>query len=201
MFAGWRKSKDHRHGLTSRKSSSAWCSYASLPVPTEPSFLSFAAHGAPRRGSAACCLPSPSPVPWLLLPGGNVISFPHGETFQLPEGVRYHNSCGEWLLLSRDGTSCFSMNPFTKATMLLSSSRNVEYSILPVMSELSTVRYVRAFGLWIAGTRASSVNVELLWRSSGWAAAVASTPGSRTQAATKGGFLGLRHKIKEADGG
>ena len=35
----------------------------------------------------------------------------------------------------------------------------------------------------------------------GQAAAVASTPGSRAQAATEGGFLGLRHKTKEADGG
>jgi len=68
-----------------------------------------------------CRLPSPSPVPWLVLPGGNVISIPHGETFQLPEGLRYHNSCGEWLLLSRDDGSCFLMNPFTKATMPLPS--------------------------------------------------------------------------------
>ena len=79
--------------------------------------------------------------------------------------------------------------------------RNVEYSILLVMSELSTVRCDRALGLWIAGTRASSVNGELPWRSSGWAAAVASTPGSRAQAATEGGFLGLHHKTKQADGG
>ena len=28
-----------------------------------------------------------------------------------------------------------------------------------------------------------------------------STPGSRAQAATEGGFLGLRHKTKEADSG
>ena len=94
-----------------------------------------------------------------------------------------------------------------------------EYSILPVMSELSTVRCDRALGLWIAGTRASSVDGELLWRRCGrwtvqWtavkgsrdrssdrAAAVASTPGSRAQATTEGGFLGLRHKTKEADGG
>ena len=33
------------------------------------------------------------------------------------------------------------------------------------------------------------------------AAAVASTPGSRVQEMTEGGFLGLRHKTKEADGG
>ena len=79
--------------------------------------------------------------------------------------------------------------------------RNVEYSILLVMSELSTVRCDRALGLWIAGTRASSVDEELPWRSSGRAAAVASTPRSRAQAATEGGFLGLRHKTKEADGG
>ena len=100
-------------------------------------------------------------------------------------------------------------------------SRNVEYSILLVMSELSTVRCDRALGLWIAGTRASRVDGELPWRCCGrwtvrWtavkvkgsrdrssdrAATVASTPGSRVQAATKGGFLGLRHKTKEADGG
>ena len=67
--------------------------------------------------------------------------------------------------------------------------RNVEYSILLVMSELSTVRCDRALGLWIAGTQASSVDGELPWRSSGRAAAVASTPGSRAQAATEGGFL------------
>src|SRR6185503_6066541 len=95
--------------------------------------------------------------------------------------------------------------------------RNVEYSILLVMSELSTVRCDRALGLWIAGTRAWSVDGELPWRCCGrwtvrWmavqgsrdrssdrAAAVASTPGSRAQAATEGGFLGLRHKTKEAD--
>ena len=79
--------------------------------------------------------------------------------------------------------------------------RNVEYSILLVISELSTVRYDRALGLWIAGTRASSVDGELPWRSLGRAAAVASIPRSRVQAATEGGFLGLRHKIKGADGG
>ena len=79
--------------------------------------------------------------------------------------------------------------------------RNVEYSILPVMSELSTVRCDRALGLWIAGTRASSVDRELPWRSSGRAAAVASIPGSRAQAAMEGGFLGLRHKTKQANGG
>ena len=79
--------------------------------------------------------------------------------------------------------------------------RNVEYSILPVMSELSTVRCDRALFLWIAGTRASSVDGELPWRSSGRATALASTPGSRAQAATEGGILGLRHKTKEADSG
>ena len=79
--------------------------------------------------------------------------------------------------------------------------RNVEYSILPVMSELSTVRCDRSLGLWIAGTRVSSVDGELPWRTSGRAAAEASTPGSRAQAVTEGGFLGLGHKTKEADGG
>ena len=74
------------------------------------------------------------------------------------------------------------------------------YSILPVMSELSTVLCDRSLCLWIVGTQASSVDGELPWRSSGRAAAVASTPGSRAQAAMEGGFLGLRHKTKEADG-
>ena len=38
-------------------------------------------------------------------------------------------------------------------------------------------------------------------QSSGRAAAVASTLGSRAQAPVDGGFLGLRHKIKLADDG
>ena len=90
--------------------------------------------------------------------------------------------------------------------------RNIKYSILLVMSELSTVWCDRALGLWIAGTRASSVDGELPWRCCGrwtvrWtavkgrAAAVVSTPGSRAQAPVDGGFLGLRHKTKLADGG
>ena len=54
--------------------------------------------------------------------------------------------------------------------------RNAEYSILLVMSELSTVQCDRALGLWIAVIRASSVDGELPWRSSGWAAVVASIP-------------------------
>ena len=46
--------------------------------------------------------------------------------------------------------------------------------------------------------------MEVLWpmdRAVDRAAAVASTPRSRAQAATEGGFIGLRHKTKEADGG
>ena len=91
--------------------------------------------------------------------------------------------------------SCFHFitSLFSGGVLTMHSSRgrlrNVEYSILLVMSELSTVRCDRALGLWIAGTRASSVDGELPWRSSGRAAAVASTPGSRAQATTKAGFL------------
>ena len=84
---------------------------------------------------------------------------------------------------------------------MVRTSEEREYSILPVISELSTVRCDRALGLWIAGTRASSVDGELSWRSSGRVAAVASTPGTRPQVAMEAGFLGLRHKTKEADGG
>ena len=65
--------------------------------------------------------------------------------------------------------------------------RNVEYSIMLVMSELSTVRWTA-----VKGSRD---------RSSGRAAAVVSTPGSRAQAPVDGRFLGLRHKTKLADGG
>ncbi|XP_066338957.1 putative F-box protein At5g55150 [Miscanthus floridulus] len=72
-----------------------------------------------RSAVQQCCL-LPSPVPWLVRPDGSATRFPCGsETIHLPDGVRYHNSCGEWLLLSRDDRGCFLMNPFTKATMLL----------------------------------------------------------------------------------
>ena len=89
---------------------------------------------------------------------------------------------------------------FDKEKLLTMQAEECEYSILPVMSELSTVRCDRALGLWIASTRASSVDGELPARSSGRAAAVASTPGSRAQATTEGGFLGFRHKTKQTDG-
>jgi hypothetical protein len=69
------------------------------------------------------------------------------------------------------------------------------------MSELSIVRCDRALDLCIVGTRASSVDGELPWRSSGRVTAVASIPESRAQAATEDGFLVLRHKTKKADGG
>ena len=95
----------------------------------------------------------------------------------------------------------------------------MEYSLLVVMSELSTVQCDRALGLWLQVHGRQVSTGELPWRccsrwtvrwtavkgsrdqSSGWAAAVASTPGSRAQAPTEGGFLGLRHKTKLVDGG
>src|SRR6185312_2471939 len=97
--------------------------------------------------------------------------------------------------------------------------RNVEYLLLAVMSELSTVRCDRVLGLWLQvhGRRVSTESCRGgavadgpcggpavkggRDRSSGRAAAVASTPGSRAQAPVDGGFLGLRHKTKLADGG
>ena len=89
--------------------------------------------------------------------------------------------------------------------------RNVEYSILPVMSELSTERCDRALGLWLQvhGRRVSTESCRggavadglcSRDRSSGRAAAMASTPGSKVQAMTEDGFLGLRHKTKQAYG-
>ena len=93
--------------------------------------------------------------------------------------------------------------------------RNVEYLFLAVISELSTVQCDRVFGLWLQvhGRRVSTERCCGRWtvrwtavkgsryRSSGRAAAVASTLGSRVQAPVDGGFLGLRHKTKLADGG
>lgn len=71
-------------------------------------------------------------MPWLVLPDGSATSIPHGETFQLPDGVRCHSSCGEWLLLSRHDGSCFLMNHFTKATMPLPSLSSYSYYQEPV---------------------------------------------------------------------
>ena len=82
---------------------------------------------------------------------------------------------------------------------MLTGGQHVEWTNRGVVATLWRLR--RALGLLIAGTRASSVDGELPWRSSGRAAALASAPGSRAQAATDGGFLGLRHKTKLADGG
>ncbi|KAK3118251.1 hypothetical protein QOZ80_9BG0696260 [Eleusine coracana subsp. coracana] len=118
---GWPPAKikiHRRHGLTSRPSSSAWCSSAFLHVLIAPAFLRYAR----QWGSAAkqeSVLPLPSPVPWLVLPDGSAISFPHGQTFHLPEGTCYYNSYGEWVLLSREDKTCFLMNPFTKATVMI----------------------------------------------------------------------------------
>ncbi|CAD6268579.1 unnamed protein product [Miscanthus lutarioriparius] len=66
-------------------------------------------------------LPPMSPMPWSVLPGGNIVRLSHDQTFHLPDATRYHNSCGEWLLLSRDDDSCFMLNPFTNATVQLPS--------------------------------------------------------------------------------
>lgn len=49
-----RRSKDHRHGLTSLQSSSPWCSSASLGVQIVPCLQPSAALGALRCSSAAC---------------------------------------------------------------------------------------------------------------------------------------------------
>jgi hypothetical protein len=66
-----------------------------------------------------CRLPPSTPMLWLLLLQDSVVSFPQGKTFSLPQGTRYHNTCRQWILLSRDDGSSFLMNLFTKATMPL----------------------------------------------------------------------------------
>ncbi|CAD6258654.1 unnamed protein product [Miscanthus lutarioriparius] len=92
-----------------------------LRLPSRPDRVFFTAVCRAWRTAVQQCRPRlPSPMPWLVLPDGSATSFPCGsETFHLPDGVRYHNSCGEWLLLSQGDCSCFLMNPFTKATMLV----------------------------------------------------------------------------------
>ena len=66
------------------------------------------------------------------------------------------------------------------------------------MSELSTVRCDRALSLWIAGTRASSVDGELPWRCCGrWTVRWTAVKGSRdrssglTEATDVDGVYGL----------
>src|SRR6185312_204031 len=54
------------------------------------------------------------------------------------------------------------------------------------MSELSTVRCDRALGLWIAGTRASSVDGELPWRCCGrWTVWWTAVKGSRDRSSDR----------------
>ncbi|WVZ54757.1 hypothetical protein U9M48_005508 [Paspalum notatum var. saurae] len=95
-------------------------------------------------------LPPPSPVPWLVLPSGSVTSLPRGETFLLPEGVHYHTSYGEWLLLTwRDDGSCFLMNPFTRATMPLRSLSSYSYYEQPVEFGDDVFSYIHNPGTWM----------------------------------------------------
>ncbi|RLN34950.1 putative F-box protein [Panicum miliaceum] len=45
-------------------------------------------------------------------------SLPHSESFQFPESMGYHSSCGEWLVFLCDGTYSLK-NPFSKDTLTL----------------------------------------------------------------------------------
>ncbi|XP_066339056.1 uncharacterized protein [Miscanthus floridulus] len=111
-----------------------------------------------------CRLPPPSPVPWLMLPDGSATSFPHRETFQLPDGMRYHNSCGEWLLLSRNDGSCLLMNHLTKATMPLPSLSSYSYYQEPVEAPEDCIpRYYRIRGnSWLDNKDISNISVRSL---------------------------------------
>ena len=79
--------------------------------------------------------------------------------------------------------------------------RNVEYSILPVMSELSTVRCDRAlvFGLQVHGRRVSTESFHGGARAGRqlWRPLLDRGRKQRRMA----GFLGLCHKTKLADSG
>ena len=79
--------------------------------------------------------------------------------------------------------------------------RNVEYSILLVMSELSTVLCDRALNLWLQ-VHGHRVSMESC-RGGAQAGRQLWHPllDRGAQAAMEGGFFGLRHKTKEADGG
>ncbi|TVU27311.1 hypothetical protein EJB05_29913, partial [Eragrostis curvula] len=96
---------------------------------------------APRHGAPPSPYPcGPRPLPYGMPPVGlcsaasnpspavanamtcrSAISFPHGDTFHLPQGTCYHNSYGEWLLLSREDGTCFLMNAFAEDTMEIPS--------------------------------------------------------------------------------
>ena len=79
--------------------------------------------------------------------------------------------------------------------------RNVEYSILLVMSELSTVWCDRGLGLWIAGTRASSVDGELPWRCCGqWTVRWTKVNGQPGPELGPGGSCGVHSWIEGASG-
>ena len=62
------------------------------------------------------CLPPP--VPCLAFPDGTFFSLPHSESFQFPESMGYHSSCGEWLVFLCDVTYSLK-NPFSKVTLTL----------------------------------------------------------------------------------
>ncbi|KAK3135993.1 hypothetical protein QOZ80_5BG0426350 [Eleusine coracana subsp. coracana] len=103
-------------------------------------------------GSAAqqeTVLPLPSPMPWLVLPDGSAISFPHSETFHLPQGTCYHNSYGEWILLSREDDTCFLMNPFTKATMEIPNLSSYSPYYEPVVTDNDHVPNYGMPGTWM----------------------------------------------------
>ncbi|TVU39181.1 hypothetical protein EJB05_12588, partial [Eragrostis curvula] len=73
----------------------------------------------------------PPPLPCLMFSDGTLVSLPGGESFQFCDSTKYHSSCGEWLVFSRDGT-CSVMNPFSKISLTLPNLSYVRFIDEPV---------------------------------------------------------------------
>ena len=103
----WSNPQAHqqRHGRTSCQSSMGLCSSASLHAHFPAVCRQW------RSSMRQCHLPPMSPMPWSVLPGGNIVRFSHDQTSRFPDATRYHNSCGEWLLLSRDDRQLLHVEP------------------------------------------------------------------------------------------
>jgi hypothetical protein len=96
-------------------------------------------------------------MPWLVKPGSDIISFPHSGTFHLPEGTCYHNSYGEWILLSREDDTWFLMSPFTEDTMEIPSlsSYSPYYEPVEIVGMLENEKP----GTWMEYTNKKKISV------------------------------------------
>src|SRR4051812_11609877 len=105
-------------GQTYHQSLLVWSFTTSLPTWSVSTLLLHVAIGASPDINTTCL----SLLPWLAFPNGTFFVFPHTkgiqESFNLPNSVSYHISCGDWLVFSCKG-SCFLMDPFSKVNLTL----------------------------------------------------------------------------------